>query len=188
MNAVILRLRTYFNGNHDAPIPNRFLFLTLIGGGIIILDQFTKHHIQKALRLHESVVVIEDFFSLTYIRNPGAAFGFFATQTAQFRSVFFLTVSAVALTLLIFFFLQAPKDDVWAFIAISLLFGGAIGNLLDRLRIGEVVDFLDFYIGQFHWPAFNVADSAITVGISLLMVSLFLQKKEVSTQTSEVPE
>ena len=171
-----------------ALFPNRFLFLTLIGGGIIILDQFTKHHIQKALRLHESVVVIEDFFSLTYIRNPGAAFGFFATQTAQFRSVFFLTVSAVALTLLIFFFLQTPKDDVWALIAISLLFGGAIGNLLDRLRIGEVVDFLDFYVGQFHWPAFNVADSAITVGISLLMFSLFLQKKEVSTQTSEVPE
>lgn len=171
-----------------ALISNKFLFLTLIGGGIIILDQFTKHHIQKVLRLNESIVVIDDFFSLTYIRNPGAAFGFFANQTAQFRSVFFLSVSAVALTLLIFFFLQAPKEDLCALIAISLLFGGAVGNLLDRLRMGEVVDFLDFYIGQFHWPAFNVADSAITVGISLLMFNLFLQKKEVPTQASEVPE
>lgn len=160
----------------------------MIGGGIIILDQFTKHHIQKALRLNESIVVIDDFFSLTYIRNPGAAFGFFANQTAQFRSVFFLSVSAVALTLLIFFFLQAPKEDLSALIAISLLFGGAVGNLLDRLRMGEVVDFLDFYIGQFHWPAFNVADSAITIGISLLMFNLFLQKKEFPAQTSEVPE
>lgn len=102
--------------------------------------------------------------------------------------MFFLSVSAVALTLLIFFFLQAPKDDILALIAISLLFGGAIGNLLDRLRMGEVVDFLDFYIGQFHWPAFNVADSAITVGISLLMFSLFLQKKEIPERASEVPE
>jgi signal peptidase II len=160
--------------------------LTLVGGGIIILDQITKYYIQEAFRLHESVVVVEGFFSLTYIRNPGAAFGFFATHTPAFRSVFFLSVSAVALTLLIFFFLQAPKDDTCALIAISLLFGGAIGNLLDRLRLGEVVDFLDFYIGQFHWPAFNVADSAITVGISLLMFSLFWQKKEFPHQTSEV--
>ena len=171
-----------------ALISNKLLFLTLIGGGIIILDQLTKHHIQKALRLNESIVVIDDFFSLTYIRNPGAAFGFFANQTAQFRSVFFLSISAVALTLLIFFFLQAPKEDLSALIAISLLFGGAVGNLLDRLRMGEVVDFLDFYIGQFHWPAFNVADSAITVGISLLMFNLFLQKKEVPAPASEVPE
>jgi signal peptidase II len=169
-----------------ALISNKFLFLTLVGGGIIILDQITKYYIQEALRLHESVVVVEGFFSLTYIRNPGAAFGFFATQTPAFRSVFFLTVSAVALTLLIFFFLQAPKDDTCALIAISLLFGGAIGNLLDRLRLGEVVDFLDFYIDRFHWPAFNVADSAITVGISLLMFSLFWQKKEFPGQTSEV--
>jgi signal peptidase II len=160
----------------------------LIGGGIILLDQLTKHYIQKALRLNESIAVIDDFFSLTYIRNPGAAFGFFANHTAQFRSVFFLSVSAVALTLLIFFFLQAPKDDLCALIAISLLFGGAVGNLLDRLRMGEVVDFLDFYIGQFHWPAFNVADSAITVGISLLMFNLFWQKKEIPTHASEVPE
>ena len=167
---------------------SKFLFLTLIGGGIIILDQVTKFYVQKALRLHESVVVVDGFFSLTYIRNPGAAFGFFATQTSEFRSVFFLTVSAVALTLLVFFFLQAPKDDVCALIAISLLFGGAIGNLLDRLRLGEVVDFLDFYVDQFHWPAFNVADSAITIGISLLMFNLFWQKKEVAPQISEVPE
>lgn len=134
------------------------------------------------------MVVIDDFFSLTYIRNPGAAFGFFANQTAQFRSVFFLSVSALALTLLIFFFFQAPKEDFCALIALSLLFGGAVGNLLDRLRMGEVVDFLDFYIGQFHWPAFNVADSAITVGISLLMFNLFFQKREVLPPTSEVPE
>lgn len=159
------------------PAQIKLIFLTLIGGGIILLDQVTKHYIQQFLRLHESVTVIEGFFSLTYIRNPGAAFGFLAGQSAGFRSVFFFTVSAVALVLLIFFLLQTPKEDTYGLVALSLLFGGAVGNLIDRLRYGEVVDFLDFYVDRFHWPAFNVADSAITVGISLLMFSIFFQKE-----------
>lgn len=159
----------------------KLIFLTLIGGGTIILDQITKLLIQNAFRLHESVVVIQDFFSLTYIRNPGAAFGLFADQSAGFRSIFFLVVSMVALSILLYFLAQTPKEDKSSLIAISLLFGGAIGNLIDRVRMGEVVDFLDFYIGRFHWPAFNVADSAITIGISLLMFNLFWLKKEVPT-------
>ncbi len=159
----------------------KLIFLTLIGGGTIILDQITKLLIQKAFRLHESVVVIQDFFSLTYIRNPGAAFGLFADQSAGFRSIFFLVVSIVALSILLYFLAQTPQEDRSSLVAISLLFGGAIGNLIDRVRLGEVVDFLDFYVGQFHWPAFNVADSAITIGISLLMLNLFWLKKEVST-------
>ncbi|MDC4203085.1 MAG: signal peptidase II [Candidatus Manganitrophus sp.] len=159
----------------------KLIFLTLIGGGTIILDQITKLLIQNAFRLHESVVVIQDFFSLTYIRNPGAAFGLFADQSAGFRSVFFLVVSIVALSILLYFLAQTPKEDKSSLVAISLLFGGAVGNLIDRVRMGEVVDFLDFYVGQFHWPAFNVADSAITIGISLLMFNLFWLKKEVPT-------
>ncbi|HLG22598.1 MAG TPA: signal peptidase II [Candidatus Manganitrophaceae bacterium] len=159
---------------------NKLLLLTLIGGGTIILDQVSKFYVQQALRLNESVVVIQNFFSLTYIRNPGAAFGFFADHSAQFRAVFFLIISLIALSLLVFFFLQVPKDDIRALLSISLLFGGAIGNLLDRIRFGEVIDFLDFYLGRFHWPAFNVADSAITIGISLLMFGLFWAKKDVS--------
>ncbi|MFQ5780813.1 MAG: signal peptidase II [Nitrospiria bacterium] len=169
-----------------ASTQGKFLLLSLIGGGIIILDQISKFYVQDAFRLHESVSVINGFFSLTYIRNPGAAFGFLADQDGVFRAVFFLTVSVIALSLLVFFFLQTPKEDISALIAISLLFGGAIGNLIDRLRLGEVVDFLDFYIGQYHWPAFNVADSAITVGIVLLMLNLFFQKKDVARQTIEI--
>lgn len=159
----------------------KLIFLTLIGGGTIILDQITKLLIQKAIRLNESVIVIQDFFSLTYIRNPGAAFGFFAEQSAGFRSIFFLIISVVALSILFYFFTQTSKEDTSSLVAISLLFGGAIGNLIDRMRLGEVVDFLDFYIGRFHWPAFNVADSAITIGISLLMLNLFWLKREVPT-------
>lgn len=162
-------------------VQSKLIFLTLVGGGTIILDQVTKFYIQQAIRLNESVIVIHDFFSLTYIRNPGAAFGFFADQSAGFRSIFFFIISVIALSLLLFFFAQTPKEDTSNLLAISLLFGGAIGNLIDRLRLGEVVDFLDFYIGRFHWPAFNVADSAITVGISLLMFYLFWPKKEMQT-------
>lgn len=157
----------------------KLISLTLIGGGTILLDQITKLLIQKAIRLNESVVVIHDFFSLTYIRNPGAAFGLFADQSVGFRSIFFLVISVVALSILFFFLAQTSKEDRSGLIAISLLFGGAIGNLIDRVRLGEVIDFLDFYVGRFHWPAFNVADSAITIGISLLMFNLFWLKKEV---------
>lgn len=164
-----------------ASAQNKLLFLTLIGGGIIILDQVTKYYIHKIFRLNESVVVIRHFFSLTYIRNPGAAFGFLADQSGGFRAIFFLIISIIALSLLTFFFLQVPENDTHALVSISLLFGGAVGNLIDRLRLGEVIDFLDFYLGLFHWPAFNVADSAITIGISLLMFNLFWARKDFST-------
>lgn len=168
------------------PAPNKFLLLALIAGATIALDQISKLFIQKSFRLNESVVVIQRFFSLTYIRNPGAAFGLFADRPDGFRTIFFLVISIIALSLLVFFFRQLPKEDTSALISISLLFGGAIGNLIDRVRLGEVVDFLDFYVGAFHWPAFNVADSAITVGISLLMLNLFLAKKDLSTVNSAI--
>ncbi len=153
-------------------------FLLPISGSIILLDQITKVAVQKRFQLHESIVVIEGFFSLTYILNPGAAFGFLANQGATFRMIFFGVVSVIALILLGLFFRDTAEDDTLALMAISLLFGGAIGNMIDRVRLGEVVDFLDFYIGEHHWPAFNVADSAITVGISLMMLHIFFQKKE----------
>lgn len=158
----------------------KFLFLFPISGGIILLDQITKIWVQRTFQLHESLVVVEGYFSLTYILNPGAAFGFFAGQGATFRMIFFGVVSIIALLLLAVFFRDTDEDDTAALIAISLLFGGAIGNMIDRVRLGEVVDFLDFYIEQYHWPAFNIADSAITLGITLLMVHIFFQKKETS--------
>ncbi|MFY9268530.1 MAG: signal peptidase II [Candidatus Manganitrophaceae bacterium] len=160
------------------PVQNKPLFFALIAGGTILLDQITKFLIQREMPLHESVVLIQGFFSLTHIRNPGAAFGFLANQSAGFRSIFFLVISIIALSLLLAFYRQIPKEDLWSLLAVSLLFGGAIGNLIDRIRFGEVVDFLDFYIGRYHWPAFNVADSAITIGISLLMFDLFWSKRE----------
>jgi len=156
---------------------NKPFFLSLIGGGIVILDQISKAYIDRAFRLHESVPIIPDLFSITYVRNPGAAFGLFAQQGEQFRFVLFSTISIIALLLLAMMIYQTPKEDRWQMSSLSLLVGGAIGNILDRIRMGEVIDFLDFYIGTYHWPAFNVADSAITIGVTLMMVQVCMNKK-----------
>ncbi|MHB8481368.1 MAG: signal peptidase II [Nitrospiria bacterium] len=157
-----------------------YLSLLSIMSLVILIDQITKSYIAKSFRLYESMVVIRDFFSLTYTRNPGAAFGVFAEQDGHFRSVFFLLISCTALVFLIYFFMKTPPEDRFSQVAISLILGGAIGNFLDRLKMGEVIDFLDFYIGPHHWWIFNVADSAITVGISILVLQIFLKKNKES--------
>ena len=144
-----------------------------ISGAILLCDQVTKFYILQTMRLEESIPIVPNLFSLTSIRNPGAAFGLFAQQSPLFRAVLFATVSVVVLIFLTLLFLQTPKEDVWNLTAIALLFGGAAGNTIDRLRFGEVVDFLDIYWQDYHWPAFNVADSAITIGITLMMIQTF---------------
>lgn len=159
---------------------NKLFILALVGGSVLLLDQISKAYIDHAFYLHESLPIIPDLFSITYVRNPGAAFGLFAGQNSLFRAVFFSCVSLVALSFLGMMVYQTPKDDRWQMISLSLLLGGAMGNIIDRVRMGEVIDFLDFYIGTYHWPAFNVADSAITVGVTLLMLNLYLDKKNAS--------
>lgn len=153
-----------------------YILLIAIVSLVSVIDQVTKLYIVKSLKLYESMVVIRHFFSLTYTRNPGAAFGFLAEQDGPFRSVFFLLISAVALVFLVYFFIKTPSEETLSIVALSLILGGAIGNFLDRVQRGEVIDFLDFYIGRYHWWIFNVADSAITVGISILILQTFFKK------------
>ena len=141
-----------------------------IAGAILLCDQVTKFYILRTMRLEESIPIVPNFFSLTSIRNPGAAFGLFAQASPLFRAALFATVSVVVLVFLTLLFLQTPKEDSWNLAAIALLFGGAAGNTIDRLRFGVVVDFLDIYWRDYHWPAFNVADAAITIGITLMMI------------------
>ncbi|NKB80287.1 MAG: signal peptidase II [Nitrospirales bacterium] len=145
---------------------------------IVALDQATKIYIMQTMRLHESISIIPGVFNLTYIRNPGAAFGIFASSSGAFRMVFFLLTSLFALALLGTIFYRLHPKDWWGQLTVISILGGAIGNLLDRLRYGEVVDFLDFSVKGYHWPAFNVADSAISVGvISLLILFAFENKR-----------
>jgi signal peptidase II len=164
----------------------KLLLLVAVSAPVLVLDQITKALITRSLGLHESVVVIEGFFSLTYIRNPGAAFGVFADRTDGFRTLFFLAISIFAIGLLLYFLVKTSRRDRLSLIAISMLFGGALGNLVDRVRLGEVIDFFDFYVGSYHWPAFNVADSAITIGISLLIFDTFM-KGQVQPDSKKVP-
>ncbi|HKT34153.1 MAG TPA: signal peptidase II [Nitrospira sp.] len=186
---------------------SRYLLLTTIAVIVIVLDQATKYWIMQSMRLHESIPVISNLFSLTYIRNPGAAFGLLASSSNAFRTVFFGVTSLLALGLLGTILVRMPDRDWIGQVSIAGILGGAIGNLIDRLRFGEVIDFLDAYIigpnfqfyidhyqigsleigpylvdlsGPHHWPAFNVADSAISVGVVCLMLHFALERKDAS--------
>ena len=150
--------------------------LALVAG----LDQFSKWQISSTMSLHASYPVIDGFFNITYVRNPGAAFGFLANAPSFFRSGFLIAVSAAAIVMILYYLAQNKTGGVLLTVALSLITGGAAGNLIDRVRFGEVADFLDVYIGSYHWPAFNVADSAISVGAVLLILELFRRRRGIS--------
>lgn len=144
-----------------------------LAGLVVLLDQVTKAWVLATYRLHETLPVIPGWFHLTYVRNPGAAFGLFSGRAEAFRVPFFLAVTAVALVVILITAWRTDASRRWFLAALGLVCGGAVGNLIDRLRWGEVVDFLDVFWKTHHWPAFNVADSAITVGVILLVLEEF---------------
>jgi len=139
---------------------------------VVLIDQVTKYIVSTGMPLYSSIPVLDGLFSITYVRNPGAAFGFLATAPVYFRAVFFITVTVAAILLLLYYMRRYGFDDWKLALALSLIMGGAVGNLIDRIRFGDVVDFLDVYIGHHHWPAFNVADSAISIGAVLLITGM----------------
>jgi signal peptidase II len=148
---------------------------------VILLDQATKAWIISTMRLYDSFVVIGGFFNITHVRNPGAAFGFLAAAPPMFRYTFFIVVTVAAILLILHYLRISRIESPSLVSALALILAGAVGNLIDRVRFGEVVDFLDVYIVSYHWPAFNVADSAITVGAAILIVVL-LQKRKGRTE------
>ncbi|MFO7606455.1 MAG: signal peptidase II [Desulfurivibrionaceae bacterium] len=143
----------------------------LIAAVVVLLDQLTKWWVLATFELYESVEVIPGFFDLTFVVNTGAAFGMLAGEQNPWRQLFFVVVTLVALIVLAMAFRQYRLEGGVYIAAIGLIGGGALGNLIDRLRFGHVVDFLDFYIKDYHWPAFNVADSAISVGVVLFLLA-----------------
>ena len=153
-----------------------FFFLSIV---IIILgDQWAKLTILSHFDYGESISVIQNFFSITYVRNTGAAFGFFASANPSFRVPFFLIVPIIAMVVLGFLYRDLPKDARWRSMALGLVSGGALGNLIDRVRLGYVVDFLDFHWKtDYYFPAFNVADSAICVGVGILLLSTVTKRE-----------
>lgn len=137
---------------------------------VTALDQLTKHLIMRSLGLNQAVVAIPGLFDIVYFKNPGAAFGIF-NDGGVWRTVLLIGTSLVSLVV-IGVLMKQSKDALMTF-ALSLIAGGAVGNLIDRARFGSVVDFLYFHLGEYYWPAFNVADSAITVGVVLAFISYY---------------
>lgn len=154
---------------------SRFRLLAIVSAISVVLDQATKLHIDYHFDLYESVPVIPGLFSLTYIRNQGAAFGILADSSI--RVPFFIGVSTLAMLGILLFLKKRSNGQRLGNLGLALVFSGAAGNLIDRLRLGEVIDFIDVYWRSYHWPAFNVADSAITVGVALLIYEAWIEEK-----------
>ncbi len=157
---------------------NKYAWVGAIIGVVLVLDQITKQLVAKQIRLYEVITVIPGFFNLTHVRNKGAAFSLFATMPDAFRRVFFITISLAAVAVIVF--LLWKTHERLLIVAFSLIAGGALGNVTDRIRFGEVVDFIQWYVKSYYWPSFNIADSAITAGVGLLAIDMLLQKKESS--------
>lgn len=156
----------------------------LISAAIIILDIWTKHLVLKAIQLHDAIEVIPNFLQIVHVRNTGAAFGLGANASNAIVPIL-LNVGAIAVfcVVVVYAFRTAVTDRLLQ-TGLHLILGGAIGNLLDRFRFGYVVDFLDVYVKNHHWPAFNVADSAICIGIALLFFDM-RKKPETSAAAAE---
>ncbi|OGP87434.1 MAG: signal peptidase II [Deltaproteobacteria bacterium RBG_16_48_10] len=157
---------------------------------VLSLDQYTKYRVQKDLPLHHRVEVIRGFFNLTHVRNTGGAFGIFGGRRGGWGTVFFVGVSLIAVGSIFFILRRVGEHEKKLALSLSLVLGGAIGNLIDRFRYGEVIDFLEFYLSSFYWPAFNIADSAISIGIGLMAFELLIhdrqKKRQIPSTKSQV--
>jgi signal peptidase II len=148
----------------------------LIALSVVVLDRLTKWAVARNIPLHDSIAIIPDFFRLTHVENSGAAFGLFADSPSQWKIAMLVLFSVVALVIVLMLLWRNSHHLTTTGVGLALILGGAIGNLWDRLLSGRVVDFLLFYIGQYQWPAFNVADSAIVVGAGLLVIEIVFAK------------
>lgn len=146
---------------------------------VVSLDQLAKYIICTLVPLYSKVEILSDFINIVHIRNSGIAFGLFKHFGNQFQVISLIAVTGVTLVLIMFIINQIKKDDKLQTFSLSLILGGAIGNLIDRFHLGEVIDFIDVHwYAIYHWPAFNVADSAITVGIVIMVLAELLKLKQ----------
>jgi len=154
----------------------RYLFGAFLTGGIAILDLFIKRVIASSFLYGERIELIPGFFALTYVLNPGAAFGIMADWDSALRVPVLVVASIAALGFIGYLYFATMSGSTAASIALPLIAGGAVANLYERLTAGAVVDYLDVYISCYHWPAFNLADASITTGVTLLFLGSFLDR------------
>ena len=145
---------------------------------LIIADQMSKGAIQSSFYVGESMPIIDGFFNLTYVKNPGAAFGFMASAGKVVRQLMFLLLPVLFCGWIVYMLIKSLKGPYYLSLAYTLIMAGAVGNLIDRFSMGYVVDFFDFYYGRYHYPAFNIADSCICIAAGILVVDMIIQKKK----------
>ncbi len=155
---------------------NRRIFYFLFILILLAADQLTKAIVDQKIIFGSSKSIIPGFFNLTYIRNRGAIFGFFSQSGSQLLYVMLTLASLAALAFVIFYFFKTPTSERLMLISLSLIMAGAIGNLIDRIFRGYVIDFLDFYLKKWHWPSFNVSDASITIGAFFIIFIFFFRK------------
>ena len=146
----------------------------ILVGVLAAVDQLTKYLVVEAIPLNTGISVIPGFFNLVHVHNTGGAFSIFAGS--GWRRYIFMGITVVVVAAIAYAYGKVGKKDNWTRIAYICIAGGAVGNLIDRIVLKEVIDFLDFYVGKWHWPAFNVADTAISTGAVMLLVSLIWKK------------
>ena len=163
---------------------NQRIYYIALAIAVIVLDIWTKALVLARIDLHESITIIPNFFQLVHVRNTGAAFGIGANASSRIVPLLLNTGAIAVFCVVVVYALRSAVTDRLLQTGLHLILGGAIGNLLDRFRFGYVVDFLDVYVGTKHWPAFNVADSAICIGIALLFLDMRKKPDEVAAAES----
>lgn len=160
-----------------------YVGIGLVAAGVLALDQYTKHLICTGLDLYGRIEILPGYLDIIHVRNSGVAFGFLKGFGSQYKTLSLIAVAAVAVFLLGFLLSQIRREQKLQGFSLALILGGAIGNILDRFRLGEVVDFVDaHWLESYHWPAFNVADMGISIGIVLLLIDELLLRKKPTVQ------
>ena len=154
----------------------KYILSAFISISVIILDQCTKYLIIKSFALYQSLDIIEHFLTIVHTRNKGIAFGLLSGQGSGIRSTLLIITSLFAIAFILYLLNSLRRQHTYATVTLSLILGGAIGNLIDRMRWGEVVDFIDLHWYHYHWPAFNCADSAISIGLVLLLLGIVTKR------------
>lgn len=161
---------------------NYFYFIFILFW--LVMDQLSKYLVARYLNLYQVVEVIPGFFNLTRVHNRGAIFGFLGNSSQPLALILLNLGALLAFAVVAYYFIKTPPEMVLTRVSFALIISGAMGNILDRIFRGYVIDFLDFYIGRYHWPFFNLADSCITIGAILLIYNLFRSQKKCSQSSS----
>jgi len=148
----------------------------ILAGFLVAIDQLTKYLLVKALPLNKGIPIIPGLLNLVHVHNTGGAFSLFAGSVSPWRQYIFIGLAVIVIAAIAYAYGKVGKKDNWTRIAYIFIAGGACGNLIDRIRLGEVIDFIDVYAGRWHWPVFNVADAALSTGAVMLLVSLIRKR------------